>query len=154
LTRKGPMAFCPVIGPWAGAQFQSQFYAEMATGSSPVVYAAGGEMILFMMAGECDLEISGRQFPFRARTGACIRPQEAFRVHNPADETAKLFISTGSAVAGLTFSGAMPTNFDERFPNRLAEIDPAQRQKMAARFFQILINREHGATGMTQFIGN
>jgi CDGSH-type Zn-finger protein/mannose-6-phosphate isomerase-like protein (cupin superfamily) len=154
MTRKGAMAYCPVIGPWAGAQFQSQLYAKIASGSSPVVHADGCQIILFMMAGSGDLEISGRHFPFSARTGACIRPQEAFRVHNQADQPVRLFISTGPAVLGLTFSDTMPDNFDERYPNRLAEIDPAQRQKMAARFFQILVNRQHGATEMTQFIGN
>jgi mannose-6-phosphate isomerase-like protein (cupin superfamily) len=48
----------------------------------------------------------------------------------------------------------MPRNFDEALPKRTAEIDPAQRHAMAERYFQILVNREHGSTEMTQFIGN
>jgi quercetin dioxygenase-like cupin family protein len=48
----------------------------------------------------------------------------------------------------------MPHNFNAGHPNRVAEIDPAQRQTMAERYYQLLINREHGSEVMTQFIGN
>ncbi|HEY4970847.1 MAG TPA: CDGSH iron-sulfur domain-containing protein [Steroidobacteraceae bacterium] len=35
-----------------------------------------------------------------------------------------------------------------------ATIDPSQRHKMAERHYQMLVNREHGSTLLTQFIGN
>ena len=31
---------------------------------------------------------------------------------------------------------------------------PSQRHKMAERYYQMLVNREHGSTVVTQFIGN
>ncbi len=40
------------------------------------------------------------------------------------------------------------------YPQRIASIDPSQRHKMAERYYQMLVNREHGSTVVTQFIGN
>ena len=47
----------------------------------------------------------------------------------------------------------MPDNFDVTTPNRLAAIDPSLRNAMGERYFQFLVNREHGSAVMTQFIG-
>jgi CDGSH-type Zn-finger protein/mannose-6-phosphate isomerase-like protein (cupin superfamily) len=153
LARRGTMAYCTMIAPATGAKFQSQFYAEVDSGASPIVSANGMPVILFVMQGNGEIEISGRRFAFGPRSGIYIRPDEAFRVHNFEAETVKLFLSTELA-GDLSFSSDMPSNFDESFPDRQAEIDPSQRHKMAARFFQILIDRRHGSTEMTQFIGN
>ncbi len=48
----------------------------------------------------------------------------------------------------------MPATFESQFPHRVASIDPSQRHKMAERYYQMLVNREHGSTVVTQFIGN
>lgn len=153
LTRRGTIAYCTVIGPASGAKHQSQFYVEAGGGASPIVSANGAPMILFVMQGNGAIEISGRLLAFAPRTGIYVRPEEAFRIHNSEAEPIKLFISSGLA-DDLVFSGSMPANFDTAFPERRAEIDPSQRHKMAERFFQILIDRRHGSTEMTQFIGN
>jgi CDGSH-type Zn-finger protein/mannose-6-phosphate isomerase-like protein (cupin superfamily) len=153
LTRRGAMAYCAVIGPAAGAKFQSQFYAEIDSGASPIVSAGGMPMILFVMHGGGEIEISGRRFHFTPRSGIYVRPEEAFRIHNRDAEPIKLFISTGPS-DDLVFSDTMPADFDTAFPDRQADIDPSQRHRMAERFFQMLIDRRHGSTEMTQFIGN
>jgi CDGSH-type Zn-finger protein/quercetin dioxygenase-like cupin family protein len=153
LESRGTMRYCAVIGPAVGAQFQSQFYAEIESGSSPIVSAGGMPMILFIMEGSGEVEISGARFDFAPRSGLYVRPEEAFRIHNHRAEPIKLFISTG-ATDDLVFGDQMPANFDTDFPERVAEIDPSQRHKMAERFFQILIEKRHGSTEMTQFIGN
>jgi CDGSH-type Zn-finger protein/mannose-6-phosphate isomerase-like protein (cupin superfamily) len=153
LTRRGAMAYCAVIGPAAGAKFQSQFYAEIDTGASPIVSAAGMPMILFVMHGCGNIEISGRRFDFASRSGMYVRSGEAFRIHNPEGEPIKLFVSTGPT-GDLVFADTMPGDFDAAFPERQADIDPSQRHRMAERFFQMLIDRRHGSIEMTQFIGN
>jgi quercetin dioxygenase-like cupin family protein len=48
----------------------------------------------------------------------------------------------------------MPAGFESQFPDRVASIDSSQRHKMAERYYQMLVNREHGSTVVTQFIGN
>src|SRR5258708_17909767 len=66
----------------------------------------------------------------------------------------KLFIPNGPGREGLGWLDEMPTAFDAQYPHRCATIDPAQRHKMAERYYQMLVNREHGSTVVTQFIGN
>jgi mannose-6-phosphate isomerase-like protein (cupin superfamily)/CDGSH-type Zn-finger protein len=154
LTQRGNMAYCPVIGPAAGARYQSQFYAECAPGASPVISADGQHIVLFLFEGEGEVEISGRRFPLSARSGAYIRPSEAFRVENNGNQAMKLFISVLPGKDELTWLEDMPSAFEADYPDRMAEIDPEQRQKMAARHFQLLINKAHGSMVATQFIGN
>ncbi len=154
LARRGAMAWCKVVTPSSGAQHQSQFYAEMGTGASPVVAANDRHTILFFTEGQGELEISGRHFAFGPRTGFYIRPEEAFRVHNTHPLPVKFFISNGPGQEDLVWREDMPGNFDGTYPHRCAEVDPSQRHAMAERFFQILVHRAHGSTEMTQFIGN
>jgi mannose-6-phosphate isomerase-like protein (cupin superfamily)/CDGSH-type Zn-finger protein len=154
LIRRGAMDWCPVISPAKGALFQSQFYAEIGAGVSPAIAANGRHTVLFVTEGQGEVEIGGRRFAFRPRTGFYVRPDEAFRVHNASPEPVKLFISNGPGTEDLTFLEDMPVHFDETYPERRAEIDPSQRHAMHERYFQILVNREHGSTEMTQFIGN
>ena len=153
-VRRGTMTYCPVIGPARGAFFQSQFYAEIDEGASPIIGANGCHVVLFATEGQGEVEISGRRFPFGPCSGFYVRPNEAFRVHNAGSENVKLFISNRPGVNELFWLDEMPMNFDEKTPNRMAGIDPARRHAMAERYFQILINREHGSSEMTQFIGH
>jgi len=154
LMRRGTMAYCPVITPARGAQFQSQFYAEIGEGVSPVTGTDGCHTVLFVTEGQGEMEISGRSFAFGSGSGFYVRPGEAFRVRNANPERVKLFISNKPGVEELAFLDEMPANFGATMPNRMAEIDPDRRRAMAERYFQILVNREHGSTEMTQFIGH
>jgi CDGSH-type Zn-finger protein/mannose-6-phosphate isomerase-like protein (cupin superfamily) len=154
LMSRGAMRYCQVVTPALGALFQSQFYAEVAGGSSPVLAADGRHTVLFITRGTGEIEISGRRFAVEPLTGIYVRPEEAYRVHNSSEEPLNLFISNGPGSEDLVWMDRMPANFDPEFPDRLALIDPLQRHKMAERYYQMLINREHGSTVVTQFIGN
>jgi CDGSH-type Zn-finger protein/quercetin dioxygenase-like cupin family protein len=150
--RGAGFAYCAVVTPAKGALFQSQFYAELEPGTSPVVSADGRHTVLFATQGEGEAEISGRRFPFTPRSGIYVRPGEAWRIH--AGVPVKLYISNGPGAEDLVFLDTMPDGFDAANPNRIAEIDPSERHAMAERSFQMLINREHGSDVITQFIGN
>lgn len=154
LTRNGTLGHCPVISPAMGSRFQSQFYAEIETGSSPVISADDRHTVLFVTEGTGEVEIGDRRFPLTPRSGSYIRPSEAYRVHNSGVDPIKLFISQGPGAEDLVLLDEMPRAFEAEHPARVAEIDPSQRHAMAERYFQILINREHGSTEVTQFIGN
>lgn len=155
LTRQGSLAWCPVISPAQGSLYQSQFYAELPAGeTSPVIASDGRHTVLFIRDGEGEAEIGGRVFRLSRYSGLYVKPEEAVRLTAGPGETLELFISHGPATDALTFIEEMTGGFDEAFPDRLAEIDPAQRHSMAARYYQILVNREHGSTMVTQFIGN
>ena len=155
LIERGALRYCPAISPSLGALFQSQFYAEIPTGeASPVIAADGRHTVLFFFQGEAEVEIGDRRFTVQRCTGVYIRPDEAFRVHASGGEAARLFISNGPGSEDLAFLDHMPATFASEHPNRLADIDPSQRNGMGERFYQMLINREHGSDRVTQFIGN
>jgi CDGSH-type Zn-finger protein/mannose-6-phosphate isomerase-like protein (cupin superfamily) len=154
LTQRGELRYCPVVTPALGALFQSQFYAELAAGSSPVIAADDRHTVLFFISGAGDVEISGQRFKVERYSGIYIRPNEAYRVHNLGAELMKFFISNGPGSEDLSWLDEMPGGFDAEFPSRAAAIDPSQRHKMAERYYQMLVNREHGSTVVTQFIGN
>ena len=154
LRAHGAMRHCQVVTPTLGALFQSQFYAEVAAGSSPVIAADGRHTVLFVFQGNGEIEIGGRRFAVQPLTGIYVRPAEAYRVHNKSAAPLKFFVSNGPGSEDLVLMDEMPANFEPRFPDRVASIDPSQRHKMAERYYQMLVNREHGSTVVTQFIGN
>lgn len=154
LTRRGAMAYCPVITPARGALYQSQFYVEIGEGIAPVIGTGGRHTVLFVTEGHGELEISGRRFVFGPRCGFYVRPDEALRVRNAHTQTIRLFISQRPGAEDLSFPDEMADNFDASNPDRMTEIDPARRQAMGERYFQILVSRQHGSTQMTQFTGH
>ena len=154
LIARDAMRYCQVVTPTLGALFQSQFYAEVAEGSSPVIAADGRHTVLFVTHGRGDIEISGRRFAVEPLTGIYVRPAEGYRVHNNSKDPIKFFVSNGPGGEDLVLMDRMPATFESQYPDRIASIDPSQRHKMAERYYQMLVNREHGSTVVTQFIGN
>jgi mannose-6-phosphate isomerase-like protein (cupin superfamily)/CDGSH-type Zn-finger protein len=154
LSERGQLRYCPVVSPALGALFQSQFYAELAHGVSPVIAADGRHTVLFFTEGEAEVEISGRSFAAQRCAGVYVRPDEAFRVRNTGTGAVRFFVSNGPGSEDLVVLDAMPDNFEALHPVRLAEIDPSQRNGMGERFYQMLVHREHGSDVITQFIGN
>jgi CDGSH-type Zn-finger protein/quercetin dioxygenase-like cupin family protein len=154
LSERGGLSYCPVVSPAQGALFQSQFYGEVAAGASPVISADGRHTVLFFNEGDGEIEISGRRFAVGPRTGVYVRPDEAYRVHHGAGAPVKFFVSNGPGSEDLVWLERMPANFEEEYPHRSATVDPSQRHKMAERYYQMMIDREHGSTVVTQFIGN
>jgi len=153
LSERGTIAYCTVIGPQSGALFQSQFYIRAARGRSPVMASRGRHAVLFITEGEGEVEISGHHFAVQSMSGVYIEPDETFRIDVSSDSM-QLFVWNGPAADEIEFLDAMQGTFNIDHPDRVAEIDPAQRKTMAERFYQLLINREHGSDVMTQFIGN
>jgi CDGSH-type Zn-finger protein/mannose-6-phosphate isomerase-like protein (cupin superfamily) len=152
LRAKGAMRYCAVVSPANGALFQSQFYALISHGSSPVISADGRHTVLFVSAGTGHIEISGRRFAVEPLTGVYVRPRENYRID--ALERLEVFISNGPGSEDLVWAERMETAFDAAHPHRRTSVDASQRQKMAERHYQLLIAREHGSTVVTQFIGN
>jgi CDGSH-type Zn-finger protein/mannose-6-phosphate isomerase-like protein (cupin superfamily) len=152
LARRGAMRYTPVISPATGALYQSHFYTEVDRGASPVISADARHTVLFIASGDGAIEIGGHRFAVGPLTGVYIRPSEAYRII--AASPMQVFISNGPGSEHLVWLENMPANFVNAHPLRCAEIDPSQRHKMAARYYQLLVNREHGSTVVTQFIGN
>ncbi len=122
LIARGAMRYCQVVTPALGALFQSQFYAEVAAGSSPVIAADGRHTVLFVIQGKGDIEIGGRRFAVQPLTGVYVRPAEAYRVHNKSSAPLKFFVSNGPGSEDLVLIDAMPATFESQFPDRVASI--------------------------------
>jgi CDGSH-type Zn-finger protein/mannose-6-phosphate isomerase-like protein (cupin superfamily) len=152
LRDEGAMQYCAVVTPASGALFQSQFYARISHGSSPVISADGRHTVLFVRAGTGGIEISGRRFPIEPLCGIYVRPGETYRLESRG--RLEVFISSGPGSEELVWAERMGTEFDAHHPHRVACVDRSQRRKMAERHYQLLIAREHGSTLVTQFIGN
>lgn len=154
LQEKDGFRYCPVITQAYGAQYQSQFYGELAHGRSPVLAAGGVHNIVFVAAGAGMVTISGADFAVQAGTGFYVAPDEAFSLAAQGGAPLRVFISACPAVDDLQWLPAMPDNFHAAFPTRTVAIDPAQSQTMAARYFQILVDKTVGSATATQFIGH
>ncbi|MBS0254600.1 MAG: CDGSH iron-sulfur domain-containing protein [Proteobacteria bacterium] len=148
----GSLTWRALVTPAHGARFQSCFHLTCAPGTSPVVAAGGRHSVLYCLDGEGSVTISGRPFAARAQTGLYVMPDEAFAI--AADRPMTFYLWQGPGGEALDLLDAMPGNFDASHPDRAEEIAPDQRQAMAARYFQLLVDARHGSTVMTQFQGN
>lgn len=148
-----PLGIHPVISAADGADQLSQFAARMSRGVSPVLRYPGCDVVLFVISGSGVVTIGGRDFEVSAETGACIKPGEAFRLSNDADEPLLLSISVCPHCERVEQLDEMPDEFDESFPERVQGVDESKQEAMGDRFFQVLVSEKTHATPVTQFIG-
>jgi quercetin dioxygenase-like cupin family protein len=74
-------------------------------------------------------------------------------VNNAGAQSIKLAVSVCPQAAEPLFGQPMREDFDATEPQRVVATDPAKRQPMADRTFQLLIGSEVGSRVVTQFIG-
>lgn len=151
--QRGQLSWREIIVPADGALHQAQFRFDLPCGSGPVTSFGPSHVTLLCTQGTGELEISGRRFALNANTGAYVRPGETFRLINRGGAPLQAFVSVGPVAAGPAWPAAMNTAFDVAHPQRTAAVDPAQRQAMAERYFQMLMDKRHGSRTLTQFIG-
>lgn len=152
MHRQGRARYTPVISPSQGALYQSQFYLELETGRAPVIGVDDRHAVIFVTAGSGRLLIGPRAFDYGENVGAYVRPGETLLVE--ANEPTQLFLSICPGADGLSFSQNPADAFDDAFPDRTVPVDVEKRQTMAARFFQMLVDKTIGSTVATQFIGH
>ena len=153
-TARGALRYCTVIGPELGSIHQSQFHFETGAGDPPVVAFGDRDVVLFISEGEAEVTISGRTFTAQTRSGVYVAPGEAFRVAGKDSAAVKFLASAGPRADAPEWLDRMPDNFDATHPKRVVPLDPSQRQGMANRYFQMLVDRSVGSKVVTQFIGH
>lgn len=153
MTEKDGFRYCPVISADLGAQYQSQFHVELAAGASPVMQFGDRHVILTIAEGAGTIAIGDRTFAVSRTDGIYVRPGETFRLIG-GDAPVKAFLSVCPAATDITFVDALSSTFDASVPTRVVSVDPAKRHAMAARFFQMLVDKTLGLTVATQFIGH
>ncbi|HLF29785.1 MAG TPA: cupin domain-containing protein [Xanthomonadales bacterium] len=155
LQHSGNISFASMIHPDDGARCLSLYYLEARAGEAQVVAFPTSHVALFVLSGHGTLTISGRPFAVAAGQGAFIAAAEAFAIEPDADSQAMcLTVTICPERDSPVWLDSMPRNFDQGWPERVFAVDPARRQAMADRFYQVLIDDRTGAADMTQFIGD
>jgi CDGSH-type Zn-finger protein/mannose-6-phosphate isomerase-like protein (cupin superfamily) len=150
-TRQGTLSWGPIITAADGANHQSQFYFLAEPGMGPVTGFGDRHVVMLVTAGDGEVDIGGRRFAISLNTGVYVRPGELFQLH--ATETLSVFVSVGPLADAPEWHDSMAETFDAAHPNRTIGIDENQRQTMANRFFQMLVDKSLGSDLVTQFIG-
>jgi CDGSH-type Zn-finger protein/mannose-6-phosphate isomerase-like protein (cupin superfamily) len=156
-ARRGSAAWTTLVAAGDGAIYQSQFCFDFDPGTGPAIAFGDRHVALLFVDGAASLVIAGRRFDVRAspqvQVGASVRPGEAFRVENSGPRRIRVFASVGPAIDAPQWPEGIAPGFDAAYPDRLAAVDPAERQAMAERYFQVLVAKPHGSAMLTQFIG-
>ena len=154
LQRHGNMAFASMIHARDGARCLSLYYLEAHAGPPSVVAFGDSHVALFVLAGHGSITISGKRFRIAAEQGIFVGPGEAFAVEPDADSAAlRLTATLCPQSAGPQWLTSMPDHFAPDVPERVFALDPARREAMADRFYQVLMDDRTGAAEMTQFVG-
>lgn len=154
LSTRGNFHYCTVISEALGAHHQSQFFGQLAGGTSPVMTLGDVHGVLFIAHGTGNACISGRDNAVGPGDGLYVRPGEAFSLQTADDGEMQVYISACPAIADLQWLEDMPETFDAHYPVRKVGIDPDARNAMGSRFFQMLVDRSVGSDVATQFIGH
>lgn len=153
LATHGTLKIGTLISAQSGALHQSLFYAQVDEGTTPVISFGDRHVVILVTRGSGTVNISGREFDLAKETGIYIQPHEGFTVSNPDPNGIKMFISVCPLAEAPDILSKMPDNFNADYPVRTVGIDPDNRQSMADRFFQVLVDERIGSTVVTQFIG-
>ena len=153
LERNGTLGFAPTIASSDGAKYQSQFYLEAARGESPVISFGDRHVVLLVTDGKGAVLLSGQSFEVKETDGVYVRGGEAFSIKNHGSGEMKIFAAVCPQAERPQFLEAMPENFDSSYPKRVVSVDASERQSMADRFFQLLVDKKIGSDVVTQFIG-
>jgi CDGSH-type Zn-finger protein/mannose-6-phosphate isomerase-like protein (cupin superfamily) len=151
--RRGHLRYCCLVNGELGALYQTQVLLEVAGGASPVLSFGERDVILFVTAGEGTVDISGREFAVASTDGVYVRPGEALQL-TPRGGAALAVFALACPLGELGWPHAMPANFDAAWPQRVVQVDAAQRVRMGERYFQVLVDRRVGSQVITQFIGH
>jgi mannose-6-phosphate isomerase-like protein (cupin superfamily)/CDGSH-type Zn-finger protein len=151
--RRGSLTYRYLVTEALGALYQTQVLLETEGGASPVLAFGERDVILFVVAGEGAVNISGRSFAVRATDGVHIRPGEAMQFTPAEGEVLRVF-ALACPLGELTWPDAMPQNFDASYGERVVSVDAEQRTAMGSRYFQVLVDKRIGSKVITQFIGH
>lgn len=149
----GMFRWARVIGRTEGAKKISQFFAIQGPGTSPVLGAGRGELVIYVLSGTCSIRISGRLFNAQSRSGLHVRSGEACRLDNPGPDQCTLLITCCPGMENLPLLDEMPLAFDDAHPNRLVHAHKSKKEATGDRYYQLLVGPKTGSEQVTQFIG-
>jgi CDGSH-type Zn-finger protein/mannose-6-phosphate isomerase-like protein (cupin superfamily) len=153
LADAGNYALTELVGAEDGAVHQTLYLLQLADGTGPTLSFGDSAVVLTVAAGEGAVNISGHLFDCGPQTGISVRPGETFALTARGSAGLRCFVSVSPQCPEGPQTVAIRDNFNAGYPQRSAIVDPAQRQAMAERFFQMMVDHRHGSEVLTQFIG-
>ena len=153
LAVNGCVRWRQVIGAGDRARKISLFYAVVEGGASPAIRTGSSEAILFLLEGNCRIEIGSREFAVDPRSGVHVRKGEDFRFVNQGRAEARWLISLCPRVEGLTWTAAVGDAFDPGHPDRVVSAGGREEHATGDRFYKLLVGPQNGSREVTQFIG-
>ena len=142
-----------LIGAEDGALHQSQFHLTLPPGYSQALEFPRRQVLLFVAGDSGELAIGSRRFALEPRTGAFVRPGEAFALTAPPDGPLRVYASVFPNSSGPVWRRSAAGRFDAGYPDRTIAMDRDKATPMADRFFQVLIGKRQGFENGAQFIG-
>ena len=144
----------PLVTAADGARHLAQYRLLARGETAPLSFGADSEVVLFARAGAGEIRIAGRSCPLAPLTGYHVLPGETVVVRASADGPAELIATQCPLGAPPQLAEAPPSSApaeDERL--RWQRFDLSRRERMADRFYQVLIGPETGSQQVTLFIG-
>lgn len=145
---RGGWRVTALIGPEDGARHLAQFLLQPEAGARELAFGRS-EAALFVRAGTGVLTIAGRPFAVGPETALHLRPGETLGVAEGRPEIVATVCPLGPEPMPADVAGS----FDATQPERAFGVDPARREPMADRFYQVLVGEETGSREVTVFIG-
>jgi len=140
----------PLIDGGSGAKHLSQYALCLNGKTTPVLSFGDSDVVVFAVSGAAAAVVSGRAFEVPEHAGLFIRPGEAFQLEPNGDFKALVTVCPEAVV---NEPDSISDAFDDDFPRRVVEIDPAKKEAMGDRFYQVLVSTGVGSKNVTQFIG-
>lgn len=147
------MRMMPVIDGDHGANHLSQYYAEVTAEGSEVVSWPGADTLVYVLSGSGEIDIGGKVFALSTESGAYVADGECLSLRSDGPEPMRVLLTVCPGNARVVTHAAMEGNFDAGIVNRIGVRDPALRNTMADRFYQVLIGEDNGSDEIAQFIG-
>lgn len=149
----GQLGLAPVIIKATGAKHLSYYSGLLEPGSSSILCFNDADLALFAVDGDVSLSIGGTYFKVPQESGVAIKGNEAFQLVNEGESPVRLEFAVCPEAQGIDVLDEMAEHFDDDAPKRVVSIDPAKREAMADRFYQVLVDEKCAGSAVTQFIG-
>lgn len=143
----------PVIDEAHGAKNLSQYYVEVYADGSPALSWPGADSLVFVLSGRGEVDIDGEIFAIAAENGAYVADGESFSVRAADMGPMRLLLTVCPGGVSAVTKAVVESKTNRHVGNRIGVRDPALRNVMADRFYQVLIGEENGSDEIAQFIG-
>lgn len=140
----------PLINAESGAKHLSQFVLDLGKGDVRSFAFRGADVVVFAVSGAAGAVIGGRGFEVPEHSGLHVRPGEALQLEPTGDFKALITVCPEAAAEEPDGQADV---FNEDFPRRVVEIDPAKKEASGDRFYQVLVSTGIGSRNITQFLG-